>query len=139
MFFGENYLTLERWLSYYYQIKETMNVIKKVLAEANELHELKILEVGVGNRILYSFIKNWLTAENVKFKYTTVDIDPELKPDIVGDIRKIMLKEKVDVILAFQVLEHIPFQDVRSVMKKLKSCVIIMWLCQFLTYLYIFL
>ena len=120
-YFGFEYVTLERWISYYYQQRIIIDAIHEIIANHHSNKLLKILEIGVGNKILSSLLKNHLMNENVNFNYTTVDMDPNLEPDIVGDITKLELSGRYDIIIAFQVLEHVPFEIAKNVIKKLKD------------------
>ncbi len=63
------YDSKERFCSYWHQINE----ITKLKPE-------KVLEVGIGN----GFVSDYLKKRN--FNVTTVDIDKDLKPDIVGSV-----------------------------------------------------
>lgn len=86
-----------RWVSYYYQI-----------CGVKELQPSSVLEIGVGN----STVTNYLKQHG--FRVTTCDIDKELGPDYVSDIRCLPFDNNVfDLVLACEVLEHIPWDEVR--------------------------
>lgn len=74
-----------------------------------------VLEIGIGS----SFTANYLRSRGVHV--TTVDIDPEKKPDIVTNIISFEFNKIHDHILAFQVFEHIPFEKFVEVAKKISS------------------
>ena len=101
------YVDIHRWNSYYYQIMEAINAKGK-----------DILVIGKGDDIVPNTIK--LFGKKV----TTLDFDKDLKPDIIGSVTEIdkILKQKYDVIICCQVLEHIPFNDFENVIKQLKNC-----------------
>ena len=97
------YVNKERFMSYYYQLKYIYNLNSK-----------NILEIGPGN----NFLKNNLKEH---FNIKTLDIDQNLKPDFVGSIDKIPLKNNsFDLIVCFQVLEHLPFNKFEVALKELK-------------------
>lgn len=64
-----------------------------------------VLEIGIGG-------DKEIPSENFKFfpstNYTTMDLNPEYKPDVVGDICAIPLNDSTyDLIICTQVLEHV--------------------------------
>lgn len=93
-----------RFISYYWQLKE-------VLAR----EPASVLEVGIGDRVFGSFIKN-----NTEIKYTSVDIAEDLHPDVVGSILELPFADaSFDVACAFEVLEHLPFEQFDRACKEL--------------------
>lgn len=81
--------------------------------EALSLKQAKYLEVGIGS----SFVSDNLRKRGVKL--TTVDIDPALEPDLVGSVLKLPVGDaSVDVVLCFQVLEHLPFSEFPPVLNE---------------------
>lgn len=94
------YNSLERFISYFYQVDS----IVKCQAQ-------KVLEIGVGNKLSSEYLKS------VGIEVVTCDFDPAINPDIVADVRNIPVENKsFDTVVAFQVLEHIPFEDFSSVL-----------------------
>ena len=95
-YFGRNYDTVERFISYYYQsycVLQFKNI-------------KKVLEVGIGNMTLTNYLRQH------DLDVTTCDYGIDLKPDYVADIRNLpMGNNEFDASLAFEILEHIPFSD----------------------------
>ncbi|PIT89105.1 MAG: methyltransferase type 11, partial [Candidatus Levybacteria bacterium CG10_big_fil_rev_8_21_14_0_10_36_7] len=76
-----------------------------------------ILEIGVGDKVIASYIKN-----NTDLQYQSLDIDPELQPDIIGDITRINLPHNsYDAVCAFEVLEHIPFTEFEKALEGMRA------------------
>lgn len=97
----EGYDTLTRFVSYYYQTK----LVK-------DLKPSTVLEIGVGNKT----VTNYLTQNGHSVK--TCDVNPSLQPDIVCDIRELDVKG-FDAVIAYEVLEHLPFDDVGKALANL--------------------
>jgi 2-polyprenyl-3-methyl-5-hydroxy-6-metoxy-1,4-benzoquinol methylase len=97
--------TEEHWRLYWQQQKLMENYLKP---------SDRILEIGVGT----SFTANYLKSKN--YEVTTFDIDDEKKPDIIGNIVEYDWKsEKFSHILAFEVFEHIPYEEFQKALSKL--------------------
>lgn len=93
-----------RFVSYYWQLKEVLN-----------LNPSTVLEVGVGDRVFGNFIKN-----NTSVLYTSLDVAEDLHPDVVGSILKLPFADKsFDVVCAFEVLEHLPFDQFNTAITEL--------------------
>ncbi len=93
-----------RWMYYWYQQKIFFGRIEK-----NE----RILEVGVGKKITYNLLKQQ------GFDIKSADIDKEKDPDI--EINIAIADDSFfnyDVVLAFNIFEHIPYDEFMSVMQK---------------------
>lgn len=91
----EDYNSVERFCSYAYQLK--------LIAE---LDVDSVLEVGPGN---------FLVADALKrrgYRVTTCDFDSEVEADFTADARELPFEDNTyDVVVACQVLEHLPFED----------------------------
>lgn len=102
-YLSEKYAPLERFISYYYQI----DAIRRAKPE-------RVLFVGVGDGIVPTFLKRG------GIEVTTLDFDPTLAPDVVGDIRSLPFPDaSFDLTCAFEVLEHLPFAESRQAMAEL--------------------
>lgn len=104
-YFTKSYNHKGRWLSYFYQFESILGFkdIKKVL------------EIGKGNGLLSKVL-----AEN-KLEVVTLDNDEKLNPDIVGDMRNLPFPDGYfDASVAFEVLEHLPFDQFPIILKEFK-------------------
>lgn len=93
-----SYDAFERWSSCWYQIESIRRASPQTL-----------LEVGVGTGLT-----TWYARERMGLEVTTCDFDPALKPDVVADVRNLteaIPDRKFDMAVAFQVLEHLPFEE----------------------------
>jgi hypothetical protein len=99
--FGK-YIYPSRWMDYWYQIKEILN-----------LQPDNILEVGIGSKLVSDYFRS------KKINVITVDINKDLNPDVIGSVTDIPLKEEFDVVLCAEVLEHLPFEDFEKGLKEL--------------------
>lgn len=97
------YMELPRWNSLWYQI-DTIEALKPQ----------SILEIGPGPGFLQAICgKMGLVVE-------TVDLDPELQPDHVASVTDLPLPSKsYDLVCAFQVLEHLPFDVALSALNEM--------------------
>lgn len=91
----ENYLSLPRWNSLWHQLR----LIKSMQPKS-------VLEVGPGPGCFKAI------ALNQGINIETLDIDPDLKPDHLGVATALPMTDDVyDLVCAFQVLEHLPFDQ----------------------------
>ncbi len=73
---------------------------------AIKLKPQTILEIGTGN----GFVNFALKGSG--FRVTTIDIDPDLKPDILGSVLSIPVEDNAfDLAMCCQVLEHLPYEN----------------------------
>jgi len=99
------YVTRERILTYWYQIKE-------ILA----LNPAKILEVGIGNKIVSSILANY------GIKTITADINESLCPDKVVPVTALDTAfgpGEFPLVLCARVLQHLPFSEFDNALAKL--------------------
>jgi ubiquinone/menaquinone biosynthesis C-methylase UbiE len=102
--FGK-YTDLNRWVSYFHQIDEVLKTTPKTL-----------LEIGVGDGALRDYLKS-----NTEIAYTSLDIADDLKADVVGSVLKMPFTDNsFDTICAFEVLEHLPFEQFEIALAELK-------------------
>lgn len=91
----DQYLSIQRWCSIWHQLDQSI-----------KLKPSSVLEIGSGMGIFKS-IGN-LFGLNVK----TLDLDPDLNPDFVGSVTNMPFEDKkYDLVCAFQVLEHLPYEQ----------------------------
>lgn len=89
------YMAQTRWNSLWSQLDEVQN-----------LNPASVLEVGPGPGLFKS------NGAQFGLNIETVDIDPELKPDHMGSVTELPFSDDTfDVVCAFQVLEHLPYED----------------------------
>jgi SAM-dependent methyltransferase len=92
--YGHLYESKGRLASYWHQVDE-----------CSALGGKSVLSVGKGSGLpLY-------LLERRGFRVTTLDIQPELQPIVLGDVRHLPFsKGAFDVAMCCQVLEHLPFE-----------------------------
>lgn len=91
----QSYLHRGRWISVWHQLDEVFRC-----------NPNNVLEIGSGSG-LFKLISNHLGTH-----VETLDIDPDLKPDHIGNVTALpMLDNSYDVVCAFQVLEHLPYDE----------------------------
>ena len=88
-----SYMSKARWISVWHQ-----------LDEVNALAPSNVLEIGPGIGVFKAI------SQLYGIKTETLDLDPELKPDYIGSATDIpLLSSTYDVVCAFQILEHLPY------------------------------
>ncbi|HET8581147.1 MAG TPA: class I SAM-dependent methyltransferase [Candidatus Paceibacterota bacterium] len=98
----EKYASLERFISYFYQIKG----IRQAAPES-------LLFIGVGDGVVPSLVRKSISM-------TTFDFDVSLRPDVVGDVRSIELPDRsFDAVCIYEVLEHLPFDEMKKALAEL--------------------
>jgi len=97
------YNSIHRFISYYHQIESALKTKPK-----------NILEIGIGNKTVSNYLKQ------SEIDVVTCDINRKLNPDVIADIRKLPFEnERFDCVLAFEIIEHIPFSDVLKALDEL--------------------
>jgi predicted SAM-dependent methyltransferase len=91
----QNYIPKARWCSIWHQIDEIQKLQPK-----------SVLEIGPGPSILKMILGY------MQLPIETIDVDPELKPTYVGSATSLPFNDATyDLVCAFQVLEHLPYDD----------------------------
>ena len=96
----------EHWLSYWHQLK--------LMLESLEAKD-SMIELGIGS----GFTSNYLRSKNIDV--LTVDIDKKKSPDIVSDAISFKPNKNYDHFCAFEVFEHMKFEEMENVLKNIKS------------------
>jgi SAM-dependent methyltransferase len=100
----ETYATHARWSSFWHQIRD-------VLAAK----PVSCLVIGAGDGIVPAVLRH------LGVSVTTLDVDSALEPDLLGDVRALPIDDRAfDVVIASQILEHIPFDDVPRALGELR-------------------
>ena len=103
MYWMPGYDTIERLISYCYQINNLM-------ADKTQT----ILEIGCGS----GFVRNYLKDHG--FNITFVDVDEQLHPDIVASVTSIPLPdESFDIVNCCEVLEHLPWESFDKALREI--------------------
>jgi len=98
------YATMERFISYFHQIK--------LLRDSGAR---TVLLVGVGDGLVPHYL-----SQVLGLTVTTCDIDPDLKPDVVGDVRSLPFADGAfDAVAVYEVLEHLPFAEFDGALKEI--------------------
>ena len=105
-YFKKKYADLERFISYFYQV----DLIAECMRDSRD----RVLEIGVGNGTVSDYLRKAGVA------LTTCDFDRRLNPDHVADVRTLpFVDNSFDIVTAFEVLEHIPFEDFEGALREL--------------------
>jgi SAM-dependent methyltransferase len=103
--YGPSYLGLPRLVVVWHQAKE----VARLVHDGGE-----VLEIGPGAGYTTFLLRTW------GLRVTTMDLDPKLNPDVVGDVTNpCFVANSFDCVLAAQVLEHIPFEEFETTVKEL--------------------
>ena len=104
-YISKKYITKDRWNNYWYQISS--------IREFKNARE--ILEIGPGNKIVCDLLKK------LGFSVKTLDINKEIEPDYIASADNLSLPDKsFDVVLAGEVIEHLPFEKFDKILLEIK-------------------
>lgn len=106
--YGTSYDDRYRWNSYWHQL-ETIG----------SLAPRSVVEIGPGAGLL-----TWYMRKRMGLRVVTVDHDPAVSPDIVASVERLQFPDlgfRPDMIVAFQVLEHLPFERLGNIAERLGS------------------
>ena len=97
------YLTPERMASFGYQVQEVLS-----------LNPSSVLEIGIGCGVVAYLLRK------AGINLTTLDFDPSLEPDIVASVTRIPRPDQsCDVVACFEVLEHLPWEEVAKALAEI--------------------
>jgi ubiquinone/menaquinone biosynthesis C-methylase UbiE len=102
----QKYMNLARWACYYHQIKKTLS-----------LRPTSVLEIGPGDGIYGEYLKK------NGIKYSSADHADDISSDYkvqLGEEQIPVADNSFDLVVAFQVLEHIKFEAVPKALAELK-------------------
>jgi SAM-dependent methyltransferase len=100
----DRYASPERFSSYWYQLKEIFDA-----------DPVSVVEIGAGDGVVGDYLRR-----QGAITYTSVDYAADVQPDVVADVRKLPFKDgEFDVACAFEVLEHLPFEDFDAALSEL--------------------
>ncbi len=103
----DRYFFPGRWMSYYYQTKE--------ISQRSDIKT--VLDIGPGTTFLHDVLK----IHRPDITYKTLDLAKDVNPDYVGGVTDIPLNtDAFDLVSAFQVLEHIEYNDVEIALLEMK-------------------
>ena len=113
-YFFETYSSERRFISYYHQVKNVLNIVSKN-------NSRKILIVGKGDGVVQSILNTYSALLDLDLTIHTFDFAPDLNPDYLGDLLEIdqIISDNYDIILCCQVLEHIPQNEATQVVIKM--------------------
>ncbi len=88
-----------------------------IIKEMTRLQPKTVLEIGPGEGVIKNVMRDFME------KYDTLDVNPKLSPTHQGDVRdfKDKLREKYDCVIAADILEHIPFEELEVALKNIHA------------------
>jgi len=90
-----------------------------IIKEVHRIKPNRVLEVGEGGGIIRRVTQEYTD------QYDTLDVNTNLSPTYISDVRKKIegISELYDCIIAADILEHIPFEDLVTALRNLGSYV----------------
>lgn len=99
----KKYVHLERWVSYWFQVREALLFKPE-----------SILVIGKGDGIVIDILKTYVKEIKV------LDVDESLNVDIVSSVANIPIPDEIfDIVLCAEVLEHLPFDKFEQCLKEI--------------------
>ncbi len=95
------------WIRFFYLVKELISSGAR-----------SVLEIGEGSGVVRKTIQEYVE------QYDTLDVNENLSPTYVGDVRKKMgaiSSNPYDCVIAADILEHIPYNDVSQALENIYS------------------
>lgn len=88
-------------------------IIKEIIAREPK----RVLEIGEGSGVIRRVV------EPITDEYKTMDMNEDLRPDFVSDVRATVPEAvgQFDCIIAADILEHIPFNDLEKALENIRS------------------
>ena len=74
-----------------------------------------ILEIGPGSGYFSSILKN------LGYDVKTADIKSRTNPDYLGDFLEVDIPERFDMVAAFEMLQHLPYEDLPAALEKIAA------------------
>ena len=108
------YVQLFRWISYYNQIKEVVDLASAAYPQQLP-SQMKVLVIGKGDGIVPMILGLY------DIHVTIFDYDSDLKPDVVGDVKEIgkyFNNDSFSLIMCCQVLEHLEYVHFANILKQ---------------------
>lgn len=100
----EKYSGEDRFVSYFVQLEELLRVSPN-----------NVLEIGVGDQVVAHYLKN-----NTSVAYTSVDIADDVGADVIASVTDLPFENtSFDATCAFEVLEHLPFEEFEKAVSEL--------------------
>lgn len=95
-----------------YDSRNTFIHYHACIQQALNLKPKRILEIGIGNKVVANYLNR------VGVETSTMDIEPAFGPDVCASMTAMPVQaEYFDIIMFFQVLEHLPLESVPAILR----------------------